>query len=71
MTAPLAAAVSAMRSDIAALRSAVKLFDGIAEDYRECPQLWQHLCLASQYAAHALAYLRKCLPEEPAEGGAK
>ena len=61
--------VSALRSDIAAIRSIIKHFNILMEDYHESHQTWYFLCLASQYAANALNSMQKQLPKEAKQGG--
>lgn len=63
--------LSALRSDIAALRSVVKLLDFLAEDYRPWTHISDNLESASTHAACALAALVNHLSEEPKNGGVK
>jgi hypothetical protein len=56
--------VSALRSDIAALRAIVKSLDYLTEDYRKWPPISDNLQSAATLTAYALAALQKRLPEE-------
>ncbi len=63
--------LSALRSDIAALRAIVKSLDYLTEDYSHWPPISNNLQSAATLTADALEALRKRLPKEAKQGGAK